>query len=43
MGTRSTPAPLAQRRGNDSYMDTRSEKYDKGTNVVHTINFFKLN
>ena len=40
MGTRSTPALLAQRRGNDSYMGTRSEQYDEYTNVVHTIKFF---
>ena len=40
MDTRSTPAPLAQRRGNDSYMGTRYEKYDECTNVIHTIKFY---
>ena len=31
---------LAQRRGNDPYMGTTSEKYDECTNVLHTMIYF---
>ena len=37
MGTRSTLALLAQRRGDDSYISTRSEMYNECTNMVQTI------
>ena len=37
IGTRSTPAPLAQRHSDEPYMDTRSEMYEGCTNMAHII------
>ena len=40
IGTRSTPASLAQRHSNETYMGTRSEKYEGYTNMAHIIQLF---
>ena len=37
IGTQSTPAPLAQRHSDETYMDTRSERYEGCTNMAHII------
>ena len=37
IGTRSTPAPIAQRHSDETYMDTWSEMHEGWTNMAHTI------
>ena len=37
IGTRSTPAPLAQRHSDKTYTGTRSKMYEECTNMVYII------
>ena len=37
IGTRSTPAPLAQRHSDETYMGIRSEMFEGCTNMAHII------
>ena len=43
VGTRSTHAPLAQRHSDQTYTGSRSQIYERCTNMLYIIQFFELN